>query len=214
MESEFLLNLTNISIQVIIISIMIFALTMLIKWPIKKATSNLEENKRKAVNTIIVFIPIVLSFILSVLYFGLFENKWFENIVFDTMGSSYVLAVAFYAIYSRTIVLIKGCKNDNKKLGADLSKETIAYVKQNVKALMKALKVDKSKLETIVTEIEKLLSIRKQLQNNLFVQDISQVEKIDNQLKELESQKSELTSSISNKETEIENYQKTLSKGE
>ena len=39
MESEFLLNLREISIQAIVISILVFALTMLIKWPIKKASS-------------------------------------------------------------------------------------------------------------------------------------------------------------------------------
>ncbi len=213
MESEFLLNLKEISIQVIVISILVFSLTMLIKWPIKKATANLEENKRKAVNTVIVFIPMVLSLILSMLYFGLFEGKWFDVIVYDTMASSYVLAVAIYAIYSRIVIVIKGTKSSNSaEVEPDLSKETILYIKKNIKTISQALKIDKTNLETTIAEIEKLLSIRNDIKNNLLFQDIAQAEKIDKQLSELETKKQELTTSISNKQIEIENYQKTITK--
>ena len=114
MEGEFLLNLKEISIQVIVISILVFALTMLIKWPIKKATAKLSENKRKAVNTVIVFIPMLLSFVLTFLYYGLFEKIWFDTVIYDTMVSSYLIAVAIYAIYTRIVILIKGMKNSKK----------------------------------------------------------------------------------------------------
>lgn len=213
MESEFLLNLSEISIQVIVISILVFALTMLIKWPIKKATANLEENKRKAVNTVIVFIPMVLSLIFSTLYFGLFENKWFDVIVYDTMASSYVLAVAIYAIYSRIVIVIKGTKSSSStETESDLSKETISYIKQNIKTISQTLKLDQTNLETTVAEIEKLLSIRNDIKNNSMFQDIAQAERIDTQLSELETKKQELTTAISEKQAEIENYQKTLTK--
>lgn len=214
MESEFLLNLKEISYQVIVISILVFALTMLIKWPIKKATANLEENKRKAVNTVIVFIPMLLSFILSLLYYGLFEHSWFDIIVYDTMASSYVLAVAIYAIYSRIVILIKGIKGSAKTTHLEeessLSKETIAFVKQNIKTISQTLKVDQTHLESTITKIEHLLSIRNEIRNNTLFQDIALAEKIDKQLSELEAQKNELTNSISEKEIAIENYQKSL----
>ena len=213
MESEFLLNLKEISIQAIVISIIVFALTMLIKWPIKKATANLEENKRKAVNTIIVFIPMVLSLIFSMLYFGLFEDKWFDVTVYDTMDSSYVLAVALYAIYSRIVIIIKGVKSStSSEIEADLSKETLSYIKQNIKTISQALKIDQTNLETTVAEIEKLLSIRNDIKNNSMFQDIAQAEKIDSKLSELETKKQELTTAISEKQIEIANYQKTLIK--
>ncbi len=212
MESEFLLNLKEISIQVIVISILVFALTMLIKWPIKIATANLQENKRKAVNTVIVFIPMVLSLILSMLYFGLFEGKWFDVIVYDTMASSYVLAVAIYAIYSRVVIVIKGSKSSSLAEKTDLSKETISYIKQNIKTISQALKLDQTNLETTITEIERLLSIRSYIENNSMFQDIAQAERIDTQLSELETKKQKLTTAISEKQTEIENYQKTLTK--
>jgi len=213
MESEFLLNLKEISIQVVVISILVFALTMLIKWPIKKATATLEENKRKAVNTVIVFIPMVLSLIFSMLYFGLFEGKWFDVIVYDTMASSYVLAVAIYAIYSRIVIVIKGAKSTTSTgVETDLSKETISYIKQNIKTISQALKLDQTNLEKTITEIEKLLSIKNDIKSNLMFQDIAQAEKLDLQLSELETKKQELTIAISEKQTEIEKYQKTITK--
>lgn len=213
MESEFLLNLKEISIQVIVISILVFALTMLIKWPIKKATANLAENKRKAVNTVIVFIPMLLSFIFSLFYYGIFKNIWLDIIVYDTMASSYVLAVAIYAIYSRIVILIKGIKNTNTTTSEeDLSKETISFVKQNVKTISQALKIDQTNLEKTITEIEKLLSVRNEITNNTLFQNITLAEKLDNQLSELQTKKEQLTCSISEKQAEIDNCKKTLKK--
>ena len=69
MDSELFLNISNLSWEVALIAFIVFGLTMLIKWPIKNATSKLDENKRKAVNTVIVFIPMVLSILLNGLYY-------------------------------------------------------------------------------------------------------------------------------------------------
>lgn len=93
MESEFLLSIKHLSILEVVISLLVFTLTMIIKIPTKKATSKLKEGKRKAVNTVIVFIPIVLSFVFSLLYYGIFEKVWFDGAVLDTFASSYILAV-------------------------------------------------------------------------------------------------------------------------
>ena len=213
MEGEFLLNLKEISIQVIVISILVFALTMLIKRPIKRVTANYPENKRKAVNTVIVFIPMILSLIFSVIYYGFFESKWFGLVVYDTTVSSYILAVALYAIYSRIVIVIKGVSNQSEQIDEnelDLSKETVAYINQNIQKISQALKLDKTKLENTITEIEKLLSIRSDIINNSMFQDIALAEKLENQLCELETQKENLTNSISEKTIEIENHKKTL----
>ena len=216
MESEFLLNLKEISTEVIVISILVFSLTMLIKWPIKRATANLAENKRKAANTVIVFIPMFLSFIFSLVYYGLFEKIWLDTIVYDTMASSYVAAVAIYAIYSRIVILVKGLKKDNKttdvSVDADFSKETVSFVKQNVKTISQALKVDQTNLESTIAKIEKLLSIRNEISTNTLFQDIALAEKLDNEISGLERQKEELTKSISEKQTEIDNYQQSINK--
>ena len=209
MESEFLFNLKEISIEVIIISLLVFGLTMLIKWPIKKATAQFTENKRKAINTVIIFIPMILSLLFSMLYYGIFKNQWIDPIVFETMGSAYLLAVAIYAIYSRIVNIIKGCKEGSE---TDLSKETVSYIKQNIKAISKTLKVDEKKLTSVVTEIEKLLSMREEIIGNVALQDISSVEKIDNQINELKAEKETLTTSIDKMQTELAAYESTLTK--
>lgn len=215
MESEFILNLKEVSTEMIVISILVFALTMLIKWPIKKTTAKLLENKRKAINTIIVFVPMALSFILSLLYYGLFEKVWLDVKVYDTTANSYIFAVTIYAIYSRIIILIKGLKPENEatneEIKSNFSKETISFVKQNIKTISHALKIEQTNLEDTIAEIEKLLSIRDEITNNTVFQDIALAEKLDEQLHALETKKTTLDNSISDKLAEIDNYQKTLS---
>ena len=210
MESEFLLNIKDISWEVIVISILVFGLTMLIKWPIKNATSKLEENKRKAVNTVIVFIPMILSLILSALYYGIFRKEWFTSIVFDVMGSSYLLAVAIYAIYSRIVILIKGAKSTTNSETSNLSKETIAYIKKNIKTISSTLKVDEKNLTSIVNKIDSLLTLKDEILSNTSLQDIAATESIDNQINELQAQKQELESSINKSQEELEAYKNSI----
>ena len=212
MESEFILNLKEISVQAIVIAVLVFALTILIKWPIKKATAKFDESKRKAVNTVIVFIPMFLSLVFSSLYLGIFKKEWFKISVLDLLTTSYVLALTIYAFYSRVVILIKGSKSSSKKKQDDLSKETIKYIKGNIKTISKTLKLDEEKLGTILADIEKLLIVRDEVQGNLLFQDISQAEKIEKQLNALETEKQELTNEISAKKVEVESYKNTLKK--
>lgn len=215
MESEFILNLKEISIQTILIALLNFGLTMLIKWPIKKVTAKKEENKRKAINTIIVFIPMLLSFVLSLMYYGIFENKWLDELVYETTANSYIFTVAIYAIYSRIVILIKGIGGTEQTSdNAVLSKEMIGYLKSNIKTISKTLKIDEKNLSRIVTEFDHLISIRNEITSNTLFQDISQTERLDNQLNQLEKQKNELTQSVANMQTQIANYQATLKKGD
>ncbi len=189
----------------------VFGLTMLIKWPIKKATAKLDENKRKAVNTIIVFIPILLSFILNILYFGLMQNNWFGLQVFESAGSSYILAVAIYAIYSRFVIIIKGIKGKTDS-NEDFSKQTVAFIKNNMKTLSQTLKVDEDKLSQVVSKIESLLAIKQEIINNALLQDISATEKLDDELKQLRSEELLLKQSIENANEEFVAYQNSLKK--
>ncbi len=212
MESEFILNLKEISVQAIVIAVLVFALTMLIKWPIKKATAKFDESTSKAVNTVIVFIPMFLSLVFSSLYLGIFKKEWFKISVLDLLTTSYVLALTIYAFYSRVVILIKGSKSSSKKKQDDLSKETIKYIKGNIKTISKTLKLDEEKLGTILADIEKLLIVRDEVQGNLLFQDISQAEKIEKQLNALETEKQELTNEISAKKVEVESYKNTLKK--
>lgn len=210
MEQDFLFNLKEMSWEVVVIAVVVFGLTMLIKWPIKKVTSRLEENKRKAVNTVIVFIPMILSLLLNVLFFGLFKAKWFAAEVFEAAFSSYLLAVGLYAVYSRIIILIKGVKKQTEN--QDFSKEAVAYIKKNITTISKTLKVDEKKMDDVVSEIEKLLKLREEITKNVTLQDISATENLNNQIKCLENQKAELESSIAKSQAELEVCQKSINK--
>lgn len=209
MESEFLLNLKEISVEVIVIAFIVFGLTMLIKWPIKKFTSKLNENKRKAVNTVIVFIPILLSILINGLYYGIFKDVWFSEIVFESAGSIYISSVAIYAVYSRIIILIKGTKSANEN-NDNFSKETIAFIKKNIKVISKTLKTDESNLKEIVSKIENLLNIRKEITNNVEYQDIATIENIDNQVNNLKVQKSNLDKMIDEQKEKLIGYQNSI----
>lgn len=211
MDNEFLLNLKEISIEVILIAILVFGLTMLIKWPIKKYTSRFDENKRKAINTIIVFIPMILAYFFSVLYDGIFNLKWFDVSTLDKAASVYILAVGFYAIYSRIVILIKGKKTSEES--SNLSSETVKYIKTNIKTISKNLKIDEKKLFSVINKIEKLLMLREELLNNENFQDISATENLDNQIRDLNCEKLQLESSISKANEEVYIYQNSLKKG-
>ncbi len=210
MENEVLLNLKEVSIVSVIIAVIIFGLTMLIKWPIKKATAKLEENKRKAVNTVIVFIPMFLSFILNALYYGVFCKNWFTNMMLDGMLNSYLLALGIYAIYSKIVILIKGAKNS--ETNSNLSKETVEFLKANIKTISKALKLDEKNLIEIVSQIEKMVNLREEISCNSMMQDISSIENLDKQICELKINKQKLEDSIKKSKSDLEIYKNNLNK--
>lgn len=209
MDSEILLYFRDISIEIVIIALCIFGLTMLIKWPIKKATANLSENRRKAINTIIVFIPMLLSLILNVLYSGIFKKVWFDSQVFESIGSCYIFAVLIYAIYSRIILVVKGIKREDS---TDYSKETISIIKNNTKNISASLKVDETKLNKIVLEIEKLLKLRDELNKDMSNENIETTETLDINIESLMSKKLVLEDSIAKSRTKLLAYEETLNK--
>ena len=212
MDSDFILNIKDISVNIVVIAFVVFILTMIIKWPIKRVTAKLDENKRKAVNTVIVFIPMVLSMILSILYFGIFNKIWFSMESFEVAISTYLVAVTIYAIFSRLVIVFKGMKNSSHE--NVISKESISFFKQTIKTISKALKIDEKKLDSVLTEINKIMSLKSEIESNAKLQNIAQIEQLDNTLSELESEKTEILNNISYREKQLCNYQKLLHEGE
>ncbi len=209
MDSEILLYFRDMSIEIVIIALCIFGLTMLIKWLIKKATANLSENRRKSINTIIVFIPMLLSLLLNVLYSGIFKKVWFDSQVFESIGSCYIFAVLIYAIYSRIILIIKGIKREDS---INYSKETISIIKNNIKNISASLKVDETKLNKIVLEIEKLLKLRDELNKDMSKENIEITETLDINIESLMSRKLILEDSIAKSKTKLLAYEDTINK--
>lgn len=208
MEGEILANLRGLTWQAAVIAILVFGFTMLLKWPIKKATAKLDEKKRKAINTVIVFIPMQLSFLFSLLYFGIVDKQWCNLAAIDTSISAYILAVGIYAFYSRVIILFKGVKKENSQ---DLSKEAVKIVKNNIKSISKALKVDEKSLNELAEKIDGLLSLREKLLQNNTIQDLPATENIDKQLEELSSQKLKLITEIEINKSQLDSL-KSLNK--
>ncbi len=96
MDGELINTIKNISLESLCIAFGVFALTMLVKWPIKKCTAKFPEDKRKAVNTVILLIPIILALIGSILYYGFFKASWFSLKAFETAFSSCIVSLTIY----------------------------------------------------------------------------------------------------------------------
>lgn len=206
MDSELFLNLKNLSFEIIVIGIVVFALTMLIKLPIKKLTAKFTEEKRKLINSIILIIPAVLSLVLSVFESGIFKHLWISLDILEMTFSSWVLSLTIYAILDRTLIIIKGIKAGTIKVDESLTKETISYVKDSIKTATKLIKENEKEIEKIDKKKKSLQELKTILESNDRLRDLTkisetniEIEKLNNQIKELEKINSEA-------QNEIENY--------
>lgn len=214
MEYEIFNIFTNYTLEVVLIAAAAFLLTFLIKWPIKKATSKLDEDKRKMVNITIMFVPLLICTIISILYYGFKENEWCTYMVFDSSFSSFLISLSLYAIFSRIYIVIKGIFSGNAKINPELTSEVIAYIKSNIKEISSKIKVDEKTLESIVKKLEELNSLKNLLVNDTVDQDTAKIEEVDAQILELESQEASLKLAIQDGQVKIEKYKSELYKSD
>lgn len=198
------------TLEVILIGLGAFLLTYLIKWPIKKATEKLDENKRKAVNIVIIFIPLIISIIASILYYGIAKNVWATFMVFDSAFSSWIISLSLYAIVSRIWLVIKGIFSGKIKLNSELTKETIEYFKDKIKNISKELKVDEKSLTNIVNKIEELAKLRDLLTSDTINPDITKIAEVNTQISNLETKQKTLQDEIDSKINIINGYNDKL----
>jgi len=208
--SELIFDIKQISIEVLVISLIVFALTMLIKWPIKKVTSKLNEDKRKAVNTLIIFIPIILSFLLTLLYSGIFKSEWFSLKVVETSISSWVMAFSIYAIYQRIVIIIKGLISGNIKIGDKVVKETISLIKSDINSLKENLKKDQKELNKVLDEKSILIKLKNELENTIEYSDLSKLSETNIEINSLTQNENKLRQQIENAQLQISNCEKEL----
>ncbi len=100
--------LQNVTFEMFFLAVIVVCLTTFIKIPIKNKTHTLNEDKRKAINSVIVLIPIVLSFVLSILYCGIFENVWFTLGCFKFAINVWALSFILYSFGERTTIISNG----------------------------------------------------------------------------------------------------------
>ncbi len=192
MENDILLALKNISIETLVIAFIVFSLTMLLKWPIKKFTSNFNENKRKAINTVIVFIPALLSLSFSILYYGLIKESWFCSSTFDTCISSYLLSLSIYAIFSRLVILIKGIASGKIKVNSKEASQTITEVKEEVSSLSNVLSSNNNKVNEIIKKIQELNDLKQSIEISNTTNSLIPINDINEEITKLEKYKLEL----------------------
>lgn len=210
MDYEIFNIFKDYTLEVILIGLGAFLLTYLIKWPIKKATEKLDENKRKAVNIVIIFIPLLLSIIASILYYGFAKDEWVTAMVFDSAFSSWIISLSLYAIVSRIWLVIKGISSGKIEVNSELTDEAIKYIKENIKSISKQLKVDEKSLTNIVSKIEELAKLSDLLTSDTINPDMEKIADVNTQITSLETEQQKLESDIENKKNILNGYNDKL----
>ena len=205
MEYEIFNIFKNYTLEALLIGFGAFLLTYLIKLPIKKKTSTLEENKRKMVNIVIMFIPLVLSFIASVVYYGITERQWISLLVLDSAISSWLISLSLYAIVSRIWLVIKNIKSGKLQINSDLTKKTISYIKETIKTLNKENKTAEKSLEAITEKLTSLTQLR-----DLFCQDSSEILELNNEISSLKETENEYKAQIESNTEKINTFTEKL----
>lgn len=187
--NDFIVNLNTISLEVFVGALIVFLLTMLVKLPIKKATAKFDENKRKAINTVIVFIPLILSVVLCVGYYLVLGKKLnFESIITNGL-SVYVLSLSIYAIFARLWVIIKSVISGKKSINSTEIKAEIDEVKNSVTNLSSKFDFNLTSLDEIVKKIDILKNLKKSMTVDENGLSLVTFEDIDSEIEYLEAEK-------------------------
>ena len=160
MELEFMNFITNITLESVFLSLLVLTLTMIIKKPIKKSTKKLNDKKRQALNTIILAIPLGLSFVLSTFWYGLINKEYSTLNITEATINSWILSLVLYEFIDRIKKIVKSINltNCSKKNVSETVKET----KKIIKELNKKLKDDQKSLTKIINR-KKILNETKRL---------------------------------------------------
>ena len=187
--NDFIVNLNTISLEVFVGALIVFLLTMLVKLPIKKATAKFDENKRKAINTVIVFIPLILSVVLCVGYYLVLGKKlYFESIITNGL-SVYVLSLSIYAIFARLWVIIKSVISGKKSFNSTEIKAEIDEVKNSITNLSSKFDFNLTGLDEIVKKIDILKNLKKSMTVDENGLSLVTFEDIDSEIEYLEAEK-------------------------
>lgn len=130
MEHGFLELLQESSLEIIVISLAVCIITMFLKLPIKRATSKLDEDKRKMANSVILVIPLLLSLVACIIFFGATSGNWFAASCFESILSVWFLSLSIYAVISRVWIIIKGIISGKIKVNPELAKNAVNFFKR------------------------------------------------------------------------------------
>lgn len=197
-------SITNITKESLILSFVVFVLTMLIKKPLKTITSKLNEDKRKAINTIILLIPLCISFILSLIGKVIFKNLWQINIA-ETATTSWILSLTIYGIVERILIIVKGIKCNEIDF-CEEGKELISEVKNIVKKLKSSLKTQNQELKKISKLKIPLEKTKEILETTVGTLDLAKLSKTNIEIQSLTYKENKIQEKINEILSQIESY--------
>lgn len=198
-------SITNITKESLVLSFLVFILTMLIKKPLKTITSKLSEDKRKAINTIILLIPLCISLILSLIGKVMFKNLWQVNVL-ETASTSWILSLTIYGIVERILIIVKGMKSNEIDFVCEEGKELVEDIKNIIKKLKSNLKTQNKelkKIEKLKIPLEKTKEI---LETTVGTLDLAKLSKTNIEIQSLTYKENKIQEKIKEILSQIESY--------
>ena len=212
MENEILFNIQNITLEIALMSLIVFGLTMLIKIPIKRATSKLEERKRKSYNTLIILIPIVLSILACFIYYGIDGKSNWTDLALRNSMTVYIFATFIYAVYQRIVIVIRGMKSKDTKINSTLPHDVVKYLKQNIKLINHTIKDEEKGLLNLSKQLKYLQDAKTKVENNPTLQNITPLNELDESVAKLKREQDERTNAILDVKNTLKKYEEELHK--
>ena len=182
--------LQNFSLEIFLMSVIVFTLTLIIKIPIKKATSKLDESKRSAINSVIVLIPLLLAFLSSLIYFLILKR---EILTLDFVSCSLsvcVMAISLHLVISRITKIIRGVMSG--KIRAEEAIQEVSNIVEDACKNSKVNDTSQNSLDKIKRDIDILLGYKEELEKLGKETSITILTEIDNEIKKLESEEKTL----------------------
>lgn len=195
MEEYFLYLINNFSLEIFLMSLAIFGATMLIKIPIKRATSKLDEAKRQGINTLIMLIPLVLAFIACAVYFWIVNRPILSLDYVSCSLSTCIMSITIYLIYARIAIIIKGIISGKTKVSAEDMQNAVTDITEaieNKQEKPSETQTTKEKLNEIKDKINTLINFKQKLENDGGVQNITALTETNNEIKHLENEQAQL----------------------
>lgn len=190
MENYLTYLLQNFSLEIFLMSVIVFVLTLIIKIPIKKATSKLDESKRSAINSVIVLIPLLLAFLSSLIYFLILKR---EILTLDFVSCSLsvcVMAISLHLVISRITKIIRGVMSG--KIKAEDAIQEVSDIVEDAYKNSKVNDTSQNSLDKIKRDIDILLGYKEELEKLGKETSITILTEIDNEIKKLESEEKTL----------------------
>ena len=151
----------SFSVEALVVGLITFIVTMYIRKRIKKRSSNLEESKRKLVNSVLVIIPLMVSVSISVGYLYYIEEMEIYRVI-DIGCSGWLVSMSIYAVYERSGIVLNGLFSGKQ----ELVNEEVSSVLKVIKQKEKTMKTVKKKMEELMDSKSKVTSLSKVLEIN------------------------------------------------